>query len=99
MKNVQVIDGALNSTFDIFEVPDDLFQLMFPGNTDIAFADEVDKVFQRKGGNENWNTVYSRKVDKKQVIGIHGTLHLTEDNSIKKSFQTRKESEVSDSVK
>lgn len=99
MKNVQVIDGALNSTFDIFAVPDELFQLMFPDNRDVAFIDDVDKVFHENGGEANWSIVYSGKVDKKHVVGIHGTLHLTTDGRIKKSFPTFREAEVSHTLK
>jgi hypothetical protein len=30
MKNIQVIDGALNCTFSIFEATDEEFALLFP---------------------------------------------------------------------
>ncbi len=41
MKNIQVIDGALNSVHDIFSVTDEEFSLIFPDGQDIAFIDEV----------------------------------------------------------
>ena len=41
MKNIQVIDGAINSVYDIFSVTDDEFLLIFPDGQDIAFIDEV----------------------------------------------------------
>ena len=41
MKNIQVIDGALNSVYDIFSATEDAFSLIFPAGQDIAFIDEV----------------------------------------------------------
>jgi hypothetical protein len=92
MKNIQVIDGALNEVFEIYEVPDDLFKVMFPHGADIAFIDEVDRAFRRRGGRKLWNIVYGHPVDKKRVRGIHGTLHLTGSPIAREFFPTRKES-------
>lgn len=36
MKNIQVIDAASNSTFEIYQISDELFDVMFPNGTDIA---------------------------------------------------------------
>lgn len=94
MKNVQVVDGAMNSTFDIYEIPEDLFKLMFPDYHDIAFQDEVDEIFQTHGGEHIWDLVYAKKIDKKSVNGIHGTLHLSGSSCEKEDFPTRKEAEV-----
>lgn len=41
MKNVQVIDGALNCVYDIFAATEEEFALIFPSGQDIAFIDEV----------------------------------------------------------
>lgn len=41
MKNIQVIDGAINSVYDIFVATDEEFLLIFPEEQDIAFIDEV----------------------------------------------------------
>jgi hypothetical protein len=63
MKNIQVIDGAVNCAYDIFAA-----------GQDIAFIDDVyargptallDKCFAR---------IWQRRVPKPQVNGIHGTL-------------------------
>jgi hypothetical protein len=94
MKNIQVIYGALNSVFGIYEVPDDLFKVMFPNGSDIGFTDEVDKAFRKRGGRRLWNVVYGHPVDKKRVRGIQGTLHLDTSPVSKKYFPTRKEADV-----
>ena len=41
VKNIQVIDGALNAVYDIFQATDEEFALIFPPGQDIAFIDEV----------------------------------------------------------
>jgi hypothetical protein len=58
MKNIQVIDGAKNSTLDIYQISDDLFALMFPDDTDIAFLDEVEQRLNDIGDDQIWDLVY-----------------------------------------
>lgn len=41
MKNIQIIDGALNAVYNIFQATDEEFSLIFPRGQDIAFIDEV----------------------------------------------------------
>jgi hypothetical protein len=41
MKNIQVIDGASNSVYDIFSATEEEFSLIFPIGQDVAFIDEV----------------------------------------------------------
>ncbi len=95
MKNFQVIDGALNSTFEVFQVSDNLFEVMFPNGTDVAFIADVEKRFKEQGADESiWNQVYRRRVDKKKLKGIHGTLHLIGSPCYKDFFPTRKEADV-----
>ena len=59
MKNIQIIDGAINCVYDIFAATDEEFATIFPEGTDIAFIDEVyarenseklDGIFQNYGG-------------------------------------------------
>jgi hypothetical protein len=94
MKNIQIIDGALNSTFDIYQIRDDLYKLIFPNDSDIAFIEDVESISARSGIDKFWDRIYRHKVDKRQVRGIHGTLHLTGSHVSKQYFPTGKESEV-----
>lgn len=41
MKNIQVIDGATNSVYDIFSATEEQFAMIFPAGTDVAFINEV----------------------------------------------------------
>lgn len=40
MKNIQIIDRALNCAYDIFEMSDDLYDYIFRGGRDIAFIED-----------------------------------------------------------
>lgn len=74
MKNVQVIDGADNCTYDIYEATDDEFETIFPGETDIEFIEDfIWRVGEARAG-EIADAMWTRRADKKQVTGIHGTL-------------------------
>jgi hypothetical protein len=90
-KNVQIIDGAINSTFDIFEVSLNQFKVVFPDNKDVAFLDDFPHLDNQT---EFWKEFYKSKVDKEKVRGIHGTLHLTGSEVEKDEFPNRKETDV-----
>ncbi len=91
MKNIQVIDGATNSVFEIYAVPDELFSMVFPKGTDVAFEADLLKKFPQDGRLKN---LYKRRLKKKSVRGIHGTLHLDLSHCDPNYFPTRRESEV-----
>jgi len=88
MKNVQIIDGAMNSLFEIYAIPDDVFVRLFPSGADVAFAEDFAE------SDSLWAGFYKHRVDKKSVRGIDGTLHLTKKAEVACFFPTRKEAEV-----
>ena len=88
MKNVQIIDGAINSVFEIYGVSDPIFNKLFPNGTDISFMEdfaEQDPV---------WLGFYNNRVSKQSVPGIHGTLHLGDKAEKARFFPTRHEADV-----
>ncbi|MFB5192716.1 hypothetical protein [Alicyclobacillus fastidiosus] len=89
MKNFQVISGAVNSVFEVYEVSDEVFESLFPKGTDVAFVSDFDS-----DDVDFWNEVYRRQVDKKSVCGIHGTLHVTGSHVEKEFFLSRRETDV-----
>ncbi|GAX91936.1 hypothetical protein [Effusibacillus lacus] len=91
MKNIQVIDGAVNSTFDVYEVDDNLFDTLFPNDQDIAFLSDFPDIDNNP---TFWSQLYSNKVNKKSIVGIHGTLHLTGSYVEEENFPNRKESDA-----
>lgn len=75
LKNIQVIDGALNCTYSIFQATAAEFRSIFPGKgQDMEFAStfvrRVGEVRARKIMDPIWN----RPIAKKDAVGIHGTL-------------------------
>jgi len=74
MKNIQVIDGATNCVYDIFAATDEEFNKIFPGDTNIAFIDEV---YAREDEIELdviFNNIWRRPIKKSQARGVHGTI-------------------------
>ena len=91
MKNVQVIDSALNAVYDIFGASDDDFALIFPDNTDIAFAEDfenpspaIEAAFAR---------LWANRIPKVQVQGIHGTLFYGLEQK-RRYYPTRRDDEA-----
>lgn len=74
MKNIQIIDRAMNCVYDIFAAPDDVFDLVFAPGTDIAFVEELEKRRDAKRVWDALNTIWSNRVRKCDVQGIHGTI-------------------------
>lgn len=75
MKNIQIIDGAANATFSIFQATDQEFIAIFPGRgQDIEIVEDY---IERAGGEEAANALsklWERPIYKGDVQGIHGTL-------------------------
>jgi hypothetical protein len=74
MKNIQVIDGADNCVYDIFSATEDEFALIFPLGTDVAFIDEVYDRGEPSLLDDAFNRIWTRRQQKSDVKGIHGTL-------------------------
>jgi hypothetical protein len=74
MKNIQVIDGAENSVYDIFAAPDEVFDLVFLPGTDIAFIEEIMQRPDMERVAEALGTIWSNRLPKSQAKGIHGIL-------------------------
>jgi len=74
MKNIQIIDGAVNAVFDIFQATEQEFNLIFPLHQDIAFIDEVYERENPEILNLAFKSIWSRRIRKADAQGIHGTL-------------------------
>ncbi|MFC3692672.1 hypothetical protein [Chenggangzhangella methanolivorans] len=73
MKNIQIIDGANNCTFSIFQATDEEFFLIFPDpGQDIEFAEDL---FTRLGEESRaLDELWERPIPKPDANGIHSTL-------------------------
>ena len=93
MKNIQVIDGAINSVYDIFQATDEEFAQIFPPGQNIAFIDEVYDRVGEKQLDLVFNNIWQRRIPKTQVDGIHGTLFYELEEK-KPFYPTRRDEEA-----
>jgi hypothetical protein len=73
MKNIQIIDGALNGRFEIYTLTDLTFNQLFSLGQDEIYLEDLDENLQND--ETFWNKVYSQEIDRRTVQGIHGILH------------------------
>ncbi len=92
MKNIQVIDGAENCTYDIFAATEEEFAEIFPGDTDIEFAEDFFERLGEERATQVISPLWARRVNKKEVMGIHGTLFY-ELQEKAQYYPTKKEAE------
>lgn len=94
MPNIQVIDDAGNCTYDVFEIEQDGFDLIFPSKgQDVEFIEDF---FERVGDQRAiavMTPVWKRRLKKPEVRGIHGTLFYGLESK-KEFYPTKRESEM-----
>lgn len=93
MKNIQVIDGAVNCVYDVFSATEEEFNLIFPSGTDIAFIDEVFTKGNKKALTSAFNNIWKRRLIKSEVQGIHGIIFYQNDHK-KAYYPTRRDEEA-----
>lgn len=75
MKNIQVIDGADNATFSVFQATEDEFSAIFPDGQDVELSED----FYGRVGNEHaqaiLSSIWERPILKRDANGIHGTIY------------------------
>jgi hypothetical protein len=76
VKNIQVIDGADNATFNIFQATNDEFAAIFrsPGQDMEVVEDYVARVGEDEAG-KTLSKIWARPIYKHDIQGIHGTLY------------------------
>jgi putative RNase toxin 37 of polymorphic toxin system len=93
MKNIQIIDGAVNCTYSLFAAPDKGFNAIFPKGTDIEFIEDVIDRLGEAHVAAITEKMWKRPVKKPVAKGIHGTLFYQLLNK-KRFYPTKKESEM-----
>ena len=93
MKNIQVIDGAVNCVYDIFAATDEEFALIFPKGQDIAFIGEVYAAGNPDALGRAFSNIWKRRVRKTEVNGLHGTLFYQLEEK-KVYYPTRRDEEA-----
>ena len=74
MKNIQIIDGAVNATFSVFQATDEEFAAIFPDGRDIELVEDlIDRLGEEAAGSVLTH-LWGRPILKRDALGIHGTL-------------------------
>ena len=74
MKNLQIVDGAANATFSLFQATHEEFSKLFPDGREM---DLIEDVIERLGDPEAsrlLSAIWDRPILKRDALGIHGTL-------------------------
>ena len=74
MRNIQIVDGAENATFSIFQATGAEFAVIFPDGQDIELAEDLFQRLGQKHAHELLTPIWSRPILKRDAMGIHGTL-------------------------
>jgi hypothetical protein len=93
MKNIQIIDGAQNCVYDVFSATDEEFALLFPGEVDIAFIDEIYANGDTQLLDTAFNNIWQRRIKKSDAQGIHGIIFYELDEK-KIYYPTRRDEEA-----
>jgi|SRR5579864_3391169 len=92
MKNIQIIDGAVNATYSIFQATAEEFEQIFPGpGQDIEVVEDyIDRVGEKEA-NRTLSELWVRPIHKRDAQGIHGTLYYDYKEKAKYLPETRRE--------
>ena len=93
MKNIQVIDGAINCVYDIFQATEKEFEVIFPLGQDVAFIDEVYAQGDSVALDIAFKAIWTRRIPKVKAHGIHGILFY-ELEAKKAYYPTRRDEEA-----
>jgi hypothetical protein len=75
MKNIQIIDGAVNATYSIFQATNQEFDTIFPGpGQDIELVEDYVSRIGEVEATKTLSTLWERPIHKRDACGIHGTL-------------------------
>lgn len=90
MKNIQTIEPADNCAYNIYAMPDEDFELMFPDGQDIEFVEDFFKRIGSKKARQILGDCWARRVRKSEVQGIHGTLFVDLRRQKKRLYPNKK---------
>jgi hypothetical protein len=74
VKNIQIIDGAENATFSVFQATDEEFAELFIDGRDMELIEDVIRRLGEDRAREILSPVWDRPILKRDANGLHGTL-------------------------
>jgi hypothetical protein len=94
MKNVQIIDGAINCAYSVYQMSDESFRAIFPDEgQNVEFIDDlIARMGEAKAG-QILDPVWKHRIEKRNAHGIHGTLFFELPDK-KKFYPTKRESDL-----
>lgn len=75
MKNIQIIDGALNATFSVFQATHEEFDAIFPGGQDMEYIEDFLGRVDERQAEAILGSIWERPILKRDAQGVHGTLY------------------------
>lgn len=89
MKNIQIIDDAINCAYDVYSISDEDFNVIFhePGQN-VEFIEDLEARIGTENLEELHRRIWQRRIKKESINGIHGTLFYQMD--YKKEFYPNK---------
>ena len=74
MKNIQIIDSAVNATFSVFQATAEEFGAIFPDRRDMELVEDlIDRLGEEAAG-ALLAPIWDRPILKRDALGIHDTL-------------------------
>ena len=74
MKNIQIIDGANNATFSLFQATEAEFAVLFTDNREMELIEDIVARLGEKEADRILAQIWRRPILKREACGIHGTL-------------------------
>jgi hypothetical protein len=97
MKNIQIIDGAANATFSVFQATEEEYATIFPNGRDMELIEDL---IERLGDDEAGRMLaplWERPILKRDALGIHGTLFFDNERPQRKIPPSKREVDWDDS--
>lgn len=89
-----VVDGADNCAYPVYEIADEDFSLIFPGEgQDVEFNSDLEARLGTEGVIQLHQRIWEKPVEKKDIQGLHGTIFYGLDDK-KKYYPSKRESEM-----
>lgn len=74
MKNIQIIDGAANATYSVFQATEEEFAIIFPDEHDMELVEDLVTRLGEMVAGSVLAPLWRRPILKRDALGIHGTL-------------------------
>lgn len=92
MKNIQIIDGADNATYSIFQATEKEFRQIFPQDgQDLETAEDYVGRVGESEATRILTKIWGRPIHKRDAQGIHGTLYYDYETKAKYLPESRRE--------